>query len=472
MGQEISTTHFRKRDFTAFAAHLRAETELLQRWFREGRLAAVTGVGGFELEAWLVDEQMRPAPVNEALIARLGSDLVVPELARFNLELNGAPRRLEGKALGAMRDDLQATWDTCNRNAAALGAELVMIGTLPSASEAQFNLDNMSSMKRYEALNEQVLKLRGGKPLALRIDGRDRLRTRHANLMLEAATTSFQIHLQVAPAEAARFYNAAKILSAPMVAVSANSPYLFGHDLWAETRIPLFEQAVSVAGPDSPNRVSFGVDYLRESLFECFAINRNEFPILLPKAMSDDVNELSHLRLHNGTIWRWNRPLIAFDDDGTPHLRIEHRVVPSGPTVTDCIANAALFFGAVTTLGRRPDPPEGRLAFAVARENFYRAARFGLEADIAWLDGREVPISDVLTQQLLPLAREGLASFDMDADEIDGFLGIIEARVRTGRNGAAWQRGYVARHGADMPALTHAYLSGQRTGRPVHEWES
>ncbi|KAA3629612.1 MAG: glutamate--cysteine ligase [Proteobacteria bacterium] len=470
MGQEISSSHFSESDFAEFDAHLRAETELLEHWFQEGRLADHTGVGGFELESWLVDSEMQPAPVNAAVIERVGGDLVVPELASFNLELNAPPQELEGVALGTMRDDLQTTWDACNRCAAELGAELVMIGTLPTACESEFNLDNMSSMKRYQALNEQVLRLRGGKPLALRIDGRSRLRTEHANLMLEAATTSFQIHLQVAPHEAARFYNASKILSAPMVAVAANSPYLFGHDLWDETRIPLFEQAVSVEGPQSPNRVTFGFDYLRDSLFECFSQNRDAFPILLPKAGSDATGELSHLRLHNGTIWRWNRPLIGFDTAGVPHLRIEHRVVPAGPTVTDCIANAALFFGAVTQLGRSADPPERGLAFTTARENFYRAARFGLEATIVWLDGREVPIRDVLAQYLLPLAREGLAGFGLNPGEIEEFLGVIEGRVRSGRNGAAWQRAYVERHGPDMQALTYAYLQRQRSGRPVHEW--
>lgn len=470
MGQEINTSHFSARDFANFAEHLREETTLLEHWFKEGRLDESTGIGGFELEAWLVDEAMRPSPVNAALIERVGGDLVVPELACFNLELNGSPQQLRANALSAMRDDLQKTWNICNRCAEPLGARLVMIGTLPTACEAEFNLANMSSMKRYEALNEQVLKLRGGKPLTLDIQGYDHLRTEHANLMLEAATTSFQIHLQVAPQEAARFYNAAKLLSAPMVAIAANSPYLFGRDLWAETRIPLFEQAVSVEGPNSPNRVSFGFGYLSESLFECFALNRDVFPILLPKALSDDPTELSHLRLHNGTIWRWNRPLIGFDAAGAPHLRIEHRVVPAGPSVIDCIANAALFFGAVAMYGRCTEPPEARLEFKQARDNFYKAARDGLAAKIRWLDGREIAISEVLASEVLPMARKGLERFDLDGADIETFLGVIEGRLRTGLNGAAWQRAYVARHGADMQALTHAYLEGQCSGCPVHEW--
>lgn len=470
MGQEIGSASFTPQDFEWFEARLREETELLGQWFADHRLEEQGDVGGFELEAWLVDREAHPAPINSRFIECMGDNLVVPELASFNVELNGEPQRLVDRALSAMQSDLQSTWDCCNQTALELDARLVMIGTLPTAREEEFNLGNMSSMKRYKALNEQVLRLRGGRPLELNIEGRDRLRTEHANLMLEAATTSFQIHLQVSPDEAARLYNAAKILSAPMVAVAANSPYLFGYDLWDETRIPLFEQAVSVEGPFSPNRVSYGDGFLRESLFECFETNRDAYPVLLPRSMSDNPAELGHLRLHNGTIWRWNRPLIGFDEAGKAHLRIEHRVVPAGPSVVDCIANAAFFFGLVMELGRRDIPPESGIEFAVAREGFYRAARDGLRSRIVWLEGREVAMDELLREELIPLAREGLMHYGLDAGDIRAYLEIIEGRVATGHNGAGWQRAYVARHGHDMSALTQAYIERQRSGSPVHEW--
>ncbi|GAB4346638.1 MAG: glutamate-cysteine ligase family protein [Gammaproteobacteria bacterium] len=470
MGQEIGSTHFTPQDFERFEARVREETEILGRWFADHYLDEQGGIGGFELEAWLVDEDARPSPINARFIPSVRGSLVVPELASFNVELNGEPQRLVDRALSAMQSDLQSTWECCDRTARELNARIVMIGTLPTAVEAEFNLDNMSSMKRYQALNEQVLRLRGGRPLELDIAGRDHLRTQHANLMLEAATTSFQIHLQVAPGEAARFYNAAKIVSAPMVAVAANSPYLFGYDLWDETRIPLFEQAVSVEGPFSPNRVTFGEGFLRESLFECFETNRDAYPVLLPRAMSDNPEELWHLRLHNGTIWRWNRPLIGFDDHGKPHLRIEHRVVPAGPSVVDCIANAAFFFGLVEMLGRREIPPESQIAFAEARGGFYQAAREGLRARVPWLGGRVVAMRELLQEELIPLAREGLQRYGLDESEIRSYLGIIEGRVVSGQNGAGWQRAWVSRHGADMTALTQAYIENQRSGSPVHEW--
>lgn len=470
MGQEIASRNFSTSDFESFAAHLREETRLVQHWFDSGRFARHGGVGGFELEAWLVDAQQRPAPVNAELIEQVDSGLVVSELAKFNVELNGAAHTLTGPALSAMADDLAATWALCNRAAARFGAHLLMIGILPTAEQSAFDLANMSPLRRYRALNDQVLRLRGGRPMEINIQGRERMRTHHTDLMLEAATTSFQIHLQVPPGQAARFYNAAKILSAPMVAVAANSPFLFGHDLWAETRIPLFEQTVAVQKPGCPSRVTFGTGYLSRSLMECFLGNLEKYPVLLPEVTSRGADALDHLRLHNGTIWRWTRPLIGFEADGTPHLRIEHRVVPAGPTVIDCVANAALFYGLVHALSALPEPLERSLTFTAARRNFYAAARRGLEAPVDWPAVGRCPVGALLAEHLLPLARDGLERLDVDRVDIDTFLGVIAGRVASGRNGAAWQRAYAARRGRDMAALTAAYAERQRSGAPVHEW--
>jgi gamma-glutamyl:cysteine ligase YbdK (ATP-grasp superfamily) len=293
--------------------------------------------------------------------------------------------------------------------------------------------------------------------------------------MLEAATTSFQLHLKIHPTLAARAYNAAIILSAPMVAASANSPYLFGHDLWDETRVPLFEQSVSVGGLAGASqgplrRVSFGSGFVRESLYECFIENQQHYPVMLPMKYHDGVEQMSHLRLHNGTIWRWNRPLIGFDYDGTPHLRIEHRVVPGGPSIVDVIANAALFFGLMQPLLRQDRPPEQQLDFATARDNFYAAAHHGLGANLTWLDGRRGSAQALLTDELVPMARQGLEMLEIDRNDIDRYLGIIAARVARGQTGTAWQRAWVARHGNDMAAMTNTYRRHQESGLPVHEW--
>jgi gamma-glutamyl:cysteine ligase YbdK (ATP-grasp superfamily) len=470
MGQEIELARFGRAEFAAFEEHLRQETELLQRWFEEGAFSNRTGRGGFELEAWLVDRDGYPAGINQTYLQRLDNPLVVAELATFNVELNSTPLKLQGDALSRMAQELEATWVNCNRVAEELGARLAMVGILPTVSERQLNLAHMSPLRRYRALNEQILRLRAGCPIELDIRGVDRLRLRHRDVMLESAATSFQIHLKVGAAESARVYNVSKMISAPMVATCANSPYLFGHQLWEETRIPLFEQAVSVGVSDLTKRVSFGIRYAQGSLVECFQANLARYPVLLPQVMEEPAERLAHLRLHNGTIWRWNRPLIGFDRDGTPHLRVEHRVVPAGPTVTDSIANAALYFGLVRALVDWPEPPETRLPFEQARSNFYAAAREGLAARVLWLDRRRVGLEELLLGELLPMARRGLARLGVEPDEIAVWLGVIEARVRTGRTGAAWQRAFVNAYGADMQTLTQAYLEHQGRGAPVHEW--
>ena len=404
MGQEIAASKFSQQDFDAFQERLREETALLETWFRDGVFSEVSGKGGFELEAWLVDAEAEPTGINQSYLERLDDPLVVEELATFNVELNSTPLVLEGNALGRMARELESTWEHCNRVAQELGARLAMVGILPTLKRNRLNLSSMSPLQRYRALNEQVLRQRAGCPIRLHIGGRDRLDLQHEDVMLESAATSFQIHLQASPQRMLRIYNASKVLAAPMVAACANSPFLFGRDLWDETRIPLFEQAVAVGRSDLTKRVSFGIRYAEHSILECFQANLARYPVLLPHLMDEAPERLAHLRLHNGTIWRWNRPLIGFDADGTPHLRIEHRVVPSGPSVADSIANTALFFGAVRALVDQPEAAEHRLMFEQARANFYAAARHGLDAEITWLDRRRVRIADLMQAEILPLA--------------------------------------------------------------------
>ncbi len=475
MGQEISGSHFYKQDFRYFERRLEEETAVLRAWFEQARFSDTPPVGGFELEAWLVDAQCQAAPINTDFLDRANSPLVTPELSRFNVELNGTPQRLEGQALSLMAGELDDTVEQCQQVARSLDATMIMTGILPTVTDKQLTLKNISEMERYRALNEQVLRLRKGSPLLLDIQGIERLRSIHLDVMTEAAATSFQIHIQAPFSMAARLYNASVALSAPLVAVSANSPYFFGRDLWDETRIPLFEQSVEVGGQqvtEGPalRRVSFGSGYVKASLMECFEENLASFPVLLPACFDEPEDYLLHLRLHNGTIWRWNRPLIGFNDNGSPHLRIEQRVVPSGPTVADSVANSAFFYGLVWELARREEPVEQLLPFATARENFYQCARQGLRASVAWGGGQKGPVQTLISEQLLGMARRGLERLDIAGGDIDQYLGIIEARVRTTRNGAGWQRDFVTRHGADMQALTEAYRERQASGIPVHEW--
>jgi len=477
MGEEIGLEHFRQKDFQRFLSSLSRETSLLGDWFDQGVFSNTGKVGGFELEAWLVDANGRPSAINESYLSLTeASGLpVVPELSRFNVEINSEPRNLQGKVLSQMFAELENTWQQCCGLAQRLDASLMMTGILPTIKDSELILANMSNVKRFRALNEQVLRLRNGRPLEIDIQGSESLQMNHGDVMFESAATSFQLHFQVEISQSARYFNAAHILSAPMVAISANSPYLFGRDLWDETRIPLFEQAVAMAdvyGRDGAQagRVTFGAGYIESSVYECFLRNLACYPILLPSLSDAPLEQLSHLRLHNGTIWRWNRPLIGFDESGKPHLRIEHRVVPAGPTVIDNIANAALFYGALESMANTKTAPETRLGFEQARKNFYAAAKYGLNAEVVWLDGKKGPILNLLQQQILPLARQGLKKLGIDRDDMDLFLDVIEGRIKKQSNGAVWQRAYVARHGTDMVQLTQAYHERQQQGQPVHEW--
>lgn len=472
MGDEIDRRYYDAEDFSTFRRKLDEETALLREVFDRDDFSKRGDVAGFELEAWLLDARGDPAPENEKFLSALANPLVVPELAKFNVELNGSPTALTGRVFSRLRDELDATWRSCCEAAGGLGCHLLTIGILPTVKESMLTQEFMSHMMRYRTLNDRFMALRDGKPLELHIEGDSELNAIHSDVMLEAAATSFQIHLQCRPDRAVRDYNASLIASAPMVAASANSPFLFGHALWDETRIPLFERAVAV-GDRYPARVSFGKGYARESLVEIFEENQREHPILIPAVQDQPPSKFAHLRFHNGTLWRWNRPLIGFDFDGQVHLRIEHRVVPAGPTIVDCIANSAFYFGLVRGWGLRDDPPEERLPFATARENFYSAARYGLGARLRWPRRRsevEVSVRSLILEELLPIARAGLQSRAIPDPEIDDYLGIVGDRVESSQNGAAWQRRWVALNGPDFNGLVTAYRELQDRGEPVHRW--
>lgn len=471
MGTEIGTQSVTREDFARFGQRLAAETQYARTAYDHGLFADAQRVAGFELEACLIDRGCLPAARNVSFLARLNSSLVVPELSRFNVEINATPQQLQGSSLSRLESELTATWQQCQRVAAEEQGSLIAIGILPTLRDTDLSLANMSPSRRYAMLNDQILRLRGGRPLTLSIEGADRIATTHTDVMLEAATTSFQAHLQTPACDAARTYNASLILAAPLVALSANSPFLFGRALWQETRIPLFEQAVDCCDPGHPEymRVTFGSGYLGADPTELFAENLSSYAVLLPFEMPGEIASCAHLRLHNGTIWRWNRLLVGFDDNGRPHLRVEQRVMPAGPSIVDMIANAAFYYGAVHSLTRRAVAPERELPFTAARANFYCAARSGLGAELTWLGGRRIMAGELLARELLPLARQGLAELELAVEDRRRYLGVIDGRLRSGRNGAAWQLAHYAKY-HDFLRLTADYLAHQSRIVPVHEW--
>ena len=470
MGQEVNKTSFSQDEFFQFKQNLDAETNLLKEMLEQGSFIDQAVVTGFELEGWLIDHNYFPAPINQEFLGALADPLVVSELSRFNIELNGTPQPLKESALGLLQEELGHTYLKCCQVANSMGASLLFIGTLPTLRNSDLSLANMTPMKRYQALNELVSKSRNYKPVVLDIDGLDHLHVTHDDVMLEAGTTSFQVHLQVPIDKFVRHFNASLILSAPIIAATANSPYLFGKNLWAETRIPLFEQAITSKDFNGMPRVSFGEGYARSPL-DSFLINQTSQPVLLPFVFESDPEKLNHLRLHNGTVWRWNRPLIGFNNNGVPHVRIEHRIMPAGPSIPDMIANAALYLGACTALASDEVAAETKIDFEQARNNFYLSAKHGLDAEIRWLDGHVHKVRDILLNQVIDLAAKGLASLGIRKDECDYYMSILSARVESGQTGAGWQRAFIKQNGANYFNLTANYLHRQQSGKPVHEWE-
>ncbi len=473
MGQEISFFEFDESDFVRFQQKLQQETALLKRLIHDKGCSSREPVAGFEIEAWLVDNAMRPMSINENYIESANNPLVSAELARFNIEFNSHPLPLTGDVFSQLHTQLQKTWNRGVEDARNLDSQLLMIGTLPTLLRSDLCLENMSNMNRYYALNRQVLAARG-KPVRLDITGNQHLKFAHNDVMLESAATSFQIHIQLPLDIAHHFYNASIIASAAIVGVCANTPFLFGKNLWHESRIPLFEQAVEIGGyhgaAQGPlKRVSFGSDYAKESIMECFSENLQHFPPLLPMTEDTPVEAFEHLRLHNGTIWRWNRPLIGFDEDGTPHIRVEHRTPASGATVVDSIANAAFYYGLAKNLCDEISKKGLPMPFSQAKDNFYQAARYGLDSHINWTDGKP-RLHALIRKELLTRAKDGLHSLGISHQDSVIYLDIIQQRVESRQNGSAWQHQFIHRHNSDFKTMTQQYLNKQQAGEPVGTW--
>lgn len=472
MGQEITNTSFSKKDFKIFHSCLKRETEILREWFKQGVLSNDSLVGGFEIESWLLDRTYRPVPINKEFLEQFNNPLASPELAKFSLEFNNSPRKLINSVFSNFHMELEDTWKQAQDVARDLSTPslLLLIGTLPTFQLSALNENSMSDMNRYRALNEQIMARCKEKFLHLYIQGNELLELNSGNVMLEATTASFQIHTQVPAQDAHHYYNAALMISAPMVVIAANSPYIFGKNLWNETRIPLFEQSIDTANPiSSMNRVSFGSGYMESSILESFEENLENFCILLPIIEKDD-GTLSHLRLHNGTIWRWNRPLLGFNEQGQPHIRIEHRAIPAGPTFIDMIANAAFYYGLQYYWGQMLKNGHALPEYDEIKSNFYTAAMHSFAHSINWF-GEHIGTVQLVHNILLPQAEEGLRMLNISLSDIKKYLSIIAARTDNQQTGASWQRNYVAIHKCDMTELTRIYHGLQVSGTPVHTWD-
>ncbi|MGN6547476.1 MAG: hypothetical protein ACTHK7_20660 [Aureliella sp.] len=467
MGEDIAKVHFAEQDFVEFRQRMEVELEQLRQWDRDGRFHRGAFTAGLELEAWLLDAEGRPAPDNGQFLESLSREWVVPELAKFNFELNVQPQPVAGLGLERVQQELLQTWQVCGELAERLGLRITCIGILPTITQELLCAENMTPRSRFEALNREVFRLRRGRPDVLSIDGIDSLRIEHHDVMLEAASTSLQVHLKVPLADASRYLNAFIVASPATVAVAANAPLLFGKRLWHDTRIAVFEQAVDTG--DQQRRVSFGRAYAPADFLSLFEDKVRQHPALLPVSLAEYPETVPHLRMHNGTLWDWNRPLIGFESDGSPHVRVEHRVMSAGPTAVDMFANVAFAIGLAHHLASHRVPPEQQVAFESARRNFYAAAREGLMAEVDWL-GQRYRLQDLLLDQWLPAASDALDNLGVDHKLINGAEAILRERTQSGRTGAVWQLEAYERHAGDPVAILNDYLNCQASKKPVHEW--
>jgi CBS domain-containing protein len=490
MGEQDVRGQSQAEEIRVFLRHLLRDVSAFEKMLEEERFETGVRRIGAEQELFLVDQHWRPAPIATEVLETLDDPHFTTELARFNLEFNLDPLIFGGSCLRDMEWQLGELLGAARAAAQSRGGDVVLTGILPTINKTDLELINMTPNPRYYALNEAMNRLRGG-AYEFYLQGMDELHLHHDSILVEACNASFQIHFQVAPDEFARIYNAAQAVAGPLLAAAVNSPMLFGKRLWAETRIGLFQQSIDTRRTtphlrEQTPRVSFGRQWVRESALEIFQEDIARFRALLSTEIVDDPFEdlesgrapsLKALRLHNSTVYRWNRVCYGISDD-KPHLRIENRILPSGPTPRDEMANAALWFGLISGVLERYGDIADHMSFDDARKNFLAAARHGLDAQLAWAGESPMPADRLILEEMLPMAREGLETPHLEPENIDLYLGVVEERVRSRHTGAQWQLESVAGMAEEgslserLSALTAAIAARQRAGRPVHTWET
>jgi CBS domain-containing protein len=490
MGEELEKPGLETEERNEFMKALLRDVRALERMLEEDTFETGVRRIGAEQEMFLVDSSYRPGCVNLDVLDQItGDGDFVTELGKFNMEFNAQPSVFEGDCLRELEEQLTYCLETARAAAQTQDADVALVGILPTLRKSDLDLDNMTPRERYYALNEALTELRGA-DYEFNIQGIDEFIVKHDSVMLEAANTSFQVHFQVEPDEFADLYNIAQVAAAPVLAAGPFSPMLLGKRLWHETRIALFQQSVDTRSSDLHHReleprVTFGNQWIDDSVLEIYREDIARFRLLFGLDVEEDpmevldeggIPDLDALCLHNGTVYRWNRACYGVSN-GKPHLRIENRVLPSGPTPQDEVANAAFWFGLMSGLVVEHGDITDSMEFADAKTNFFSAARQGIGAQMMWTDGRTWPAADLIEQKLLPLAAEGLESSGIADSDITRYLDIIGERVRSKKTGSQWmldsfhdmdeENGLAER----MAAITASIVQQQGSGNPVHEWE-
>jgi hypothetical protein len=490
MGQDVEQTEFSRQDRQKYRVKVRHSLDVFARMLAESKFDFEHPLTGLEIEFNLVDGDQNPAMRNADVLNAIANDAFQTELGQFNIEINVKPRSLIGSSAEDLERELRSSLNDAERRSRTAGAHIVMIGILPTLTREHLTGDAISANPRYALINEQIFTARG-EDMHISIEGVERLSTDADTIAPEAACTSVQFHLQVSPQDYANNWNAAQCMAGVQVALGANSPFFFGKELWRETRVALFEQATDTR-PDELKaqgvrpRVWFGERWIT-SVFDQFEENVLYFPALLPVCDDEDPAEvlsqggtprLPEMRMHNGTIYRWNRPIYDIFRD-KPHLRVENRVLPAGPAVVDVLANGAFYYGLLRMLAEQDRPVWSQMSFAAAEDNFNAGARHGINARIYWPGFGEVPVTELALRRLLPLAYEGLAAWGVDTAVADRLLGIIEQRCIQQTNGAEWQAATFHKIEAEKQPLDRRdslremlrrYVEHMHTNEPVHTW--
>lgn len=493
MGEQKVSLVKNKKAMQDFVKALLRDVEACDYMINEGWFENdITRIGA-EQEMVLVDKKTyKPATIAvEALESMREYKWVETELAKFNLETNLTPRELTKKCLSELAKENSDKLDKIQAKLDKLDAHLVLTGVLPTMRKYDLDMKNLTPMKRYYALMEAINDQLVGNEYELKLVGIDELAVKHDSPLLEACNTSFQVHLQVAPEEFVHMYNIAQALTGPVIGISANSPIVFGKRLWHESRIALFQQSIDTRSShqhmrERSPRVSFGTEWLQESILEIYREDISRFRVLLAGDVKEDslamikegkVPKLRALQVHNSTVYRWNRPCYGISPNGKPHLRIENRVIPSGPTVIDEVANASFWLGCMVGLASEVEDIRKLMHFADARDNFGKAAKYGLDTKFTWFEDKKIAAAELITDVLLPIARKGLTDRKVDSGDIDTYLGIIEERAKTHRTGARWLlRSYTdlkekTNNDEALTALTACLVTAQKSNVPVHLWE-
>ncbi|MDX2419046.1 MAG: CBS domain-containing protein [Xanthomonadales bacterium] len=471
-----------------FMKSLLEEVRALEAMLGNGMVESGVSRIGAEQEMFLIDEAHKPALTGLDVLKELDDDRFTHELGLFNIEANLSVQEFQSDCLSRMEAEAQEVYAKAREAAHKCDSEIALVGILPTLTKNNLGLDSMVPIPRYHALNEAFMALRGH-DLQFTINGIDQLIVKHDNLMMEACNTSFQVHFQVSPEDFAHLYNIAQVVTGPLLAASVNSPILLGKRLWHETRISVFEYSVDARSTTHQARglqprVHFGNDWVDKSVTEIFKEDIARFRVLLTTETEDDplamvaqgiAPKLKALCLHNGTVYRWNRACYGVHN-GIPHLRIENRVIPSGPTVIDEIANTAFFVGMMAGMSEKYKDIRDEITFQDVKANFMAAARAGIRAQMNWFGDTHMPARELILDELLPLAESGLNKYGVDQKDIDKYLGVLRDRVSTRRNGARWaleSLNEMNNQGTEdqrMRCLVSSMVEQQTTGRPISEW--